>query len=544
MEDQLTEETGIPFNTQSEPGYQTDAPHYEQPDDGQIFKKKPGKRPKKGLIIGLAIVVVLSAVTVVLSIFWRPLYISRMGSKGYYALVERQNLASELSVVSALTMPSKQYNTYHLVANLKASDNAGLGLADFGGLQIDPVQMINNSTIEMMIGKVPAKNSMATEINWQYKGSEFMTATGYINKDRALIYSPQYYKESFFLGAGDMPELKPLFTLADTMAGQKQVTVDNKTFTSAVGNLLRKAADQISSGDVVIHRNVRENLGGKKVTCDKIEVSLTGSRLKTVLRGMLDAANGDKNISNVLSRYVVYLNTFYQIGEATGDAEAVPDVSYDGLKKAIDELEVSNVTMTLLVRNTIYGSTILSREISTDNGFDISYYMIKGVGSAEIRRHSQSESGDRGYKLNYSITKDKITGELKPVDVDENTGAARVKFDIDKMNKTAIGLNVSTFNITSPFVGTATVPKEFVVTVTDKGGRTQVSIEAKNGAQTIYTGTVTITGSTEVLQVSDFSPNNSINPITQPDLMAGSQYDIGANLIALMKKIGYEKPDA
>lgn len=542
MEDQTTENPGM--TDVQEELYYINTPPQEQVDDPQTVEGKRGKKPKKAWTLVVVILGLLLILTVALAVFWRTMYITVMGTKAYYTLVERQNLSGELSVLAAVATPPKPFNTYLLSARIQAGSSANLGITQFGGAKIDPGQILNNSSFEIKLGKVPAKKSLVAQINWEYKGEGFMTASGYMNKDRAVIQSPQYYKDSFYLNTDDIPELKPLFGMADTLSGQKPFTGDSKALMTAAEPILKKACDQIGNGDVRIHRNAREVIGGKTIACDKIEIMLTGTELKSILTGMLESANNDKNIQSLFTYYRVYTDTLHQIGEAAGDAEVVPDISYEGLKKSIQEIDIQNVKMTLLVQNTFYGSTILSRVISADSGYEISYYSVKGVGSAQMKQHSQSESGDRGYQIDFVNKIDRISGVVRPVDADENENVAQVKFEIDKKNKTAVGLQVATYEITSPYAGTAILPKKYKVTVADRSDRTQINVEAKNGAQTVYTGTFFLSGSSEMLETADFNRGSSINPTKQPDLMAGSEYDIGKNLLVLMEKLGYGKPAA
>jgi hypothetical protein len=495
---------------------------------------------KRRFPLALKIIIPVFVVLVVATaLFWRSATIAVAGTKNYYGLVELQNTLPLMQSISApLAEKSTQYHSYKITDNILMNSTDNIIGKAIVGTGIDPVKVLPDSTFEITLGKDATAKSIVAYLNWKYKGSSLVNGEAYINKEKAVFNSQQMMKENVYITPADISGIEPLFGLSDHLITQTNNPIDAKALSKGFKDVFVQANSLITNKDVSIQRHTTGYIDGIKVNCDKIEVKLSAGDVRSILHRMLDTMDKNKSVKDFSMKFAPYLDAINNIYAVSGIIPEI-DYSYTGFSKAIDSADITGLTMTLLVKNSLFGTEVLSRDMKFDKGYKVLIYSFDGYdnGSIEISEPDNENNIRTVLKVNYTNSKTSISGKiLIPQSGELSEDASdKINFQLDKTKRTSIGFFPVKISLSNE---TKEGNKSYSVDTSQDGNGTKMAVVYKFNGLAQLTQNIKIEGSSEILTVPDFDPNNSIDPAADEVKLVGIQYEYGENLNNILAKLG------
>jgi hypothetical protein len=501
-----------------------------------VEEVKKKRRFPLALKIIIPVFVVLVGATV---FFWRSAAIAVVGTKNYYGLVELQNTLPLMQSISApLAEKATQYHSYKITDNILMNSTDNIIGKAIVGTGIDPVKVLPDSTFEITLGKDTTAKSIVAYLDWKYKGSSLVNGEAYINKEKAVFNSQQMMKENVYITPADISGIEPLFGLSDHLITQTNNPIDAKALSKGFKDVFVQANSLITNKDVSIQRHTTGYIDGIKVNCDKIEVKLSAGDVRSILHRMLDTMDKNKSVKDFSMKFAPYLDAINNIYAVSGITPEI-DYSYTGFSKAIDSADITGLTMTLLVKNSLFGTEVLSRDIKFDKGYKVLIYSFDGYdnGSIEISKLDNGNNIRTVLQVNYTNSKTSISGKIlipQPGELSEDA-SDKINFQLDKTKRTSIGFFPVKISLSNE---TKEGNNSYSVDTSPDGNGTKMAVVYKFNGLAQLTQNIKIEGSSEILTVPDFDPNNSIDPSADKVKLMGIQYELGENLNNILAKLG------
>ena len=516
-------------------------PELQQPPYAAALLKKPKKKMPLLAKIGIIIAAVLLLLASTVLIFGRDIALLVVGTKSYYNYIEQSGNNIQLSSISEnLTKTQQIYNSYELTANTSAANIDSLFGTSTSTQYTQISEIIKNSQFTLKFGRNVAKKIIGASLDWQFKGSKLITASGYVSSERLLVSSPELANKSVYIAPADAPDFKAIYDLAGKISTQTDESIKSSELQTFFKDIQKTYNDAITNKNITVARNLSSIIGGNKYTCDKITVKFSQEEFKALLHKMLTIAQKDNAINKLMNRYTnnddilgSFISSLSGMNLVDTSLVSSTKVSFDSLSKLIDGFQTGSVSMSVLVKNDLISSEVLSREIKTESGYAFSNYFQSGKGEAVVTYPKSTDKSITEVKVAYTNTSETFTATTSVPD--DNKNMVDIKLSVDKKVKTDFGVYAAKLT-----VGTTVQNKkaEYTLQTSSDAGKTKLEIAAKYDGKDTLMQTITVSASKDDYVIPDFDATKSVNFYKDSNPLLDVYTQVMTNLQGVFSKLG------
>ena len=516
-------------------------PELQQPPYAAALLKKPKKKMLLLAKIGIIIAAVLLLLASTVLIFGRDIALLVVGTKSYYNYIEQSGNNIQLSSISEnLTKTQQIYNSYELTANTSAANIDSLFGTSTSTQYTQISDIVKNSQFTLKFGRNVAKKSVGVSLDWQFKGSKLLTASGYVSSERLLVSSPELANKSVYIAPADAPDFKAIYDLAGKISTQTDESIKSSELQTFFKDIQKTYNDAITNKNITVARNLSSIIGGNKYTCDKITVKFSQEEFKALLHKMLTIAQKDNAINKLMNRYTnnddilgSFISSLSGMNLVDTSLVSSTKVSFDSLSKLIDGFQTGSVSMSVLVKNDLISSEVLSREIKTESGYVFSNYFLNGKGEAVVTYPKSTDKSSTEVKVAYTNTAETFTASTSVPDDNKNT--VDIKLSVDKKVITDMGIYAAVLTVGATLQNKKA---EYTIQTSSDAGKTKFDIAAKYDGKDTLKQTINVSASKDDYVIPDFDATKSVNFYKDGNQLLDVYTQVMTNLQGVFSKLG------